>query len=414
MSILLVTNGHGEDRLAVCLAEALGRVWPWAELEAVPLVGEGRTLSEAGLAVPGPRVTVPSGGLVRPELPVVWRDLRSGLIRQFRRQMDFVRRRARAAERVIAVGDTFAGWVAGRAAAGRPMVLVATAKSSYIHGHSRLECSWMRRRCQHVFARDEKTAADLCRAGVPASWEGNLMMDALEPPGEPLAAPGDEPVVALLPGSRSDAYVNLRALAAVLARLGDLLGPVLGLVPLAAGLDRDRAARVLTESGFRPGSRSLSESACDPALAPAAGDHNRPPVSGHVRELVLGSARIRVVEGRFGDVIRSADIVVGLAGTANEQAAGLGKPVVAFVGPGVQFGPRFLRAQKRLLGEALAVAPAEPDGAAAEVAAILTDPGRRARMAAAGRKRMGPPGAAARIARAIARLWRGEAEARCP
>jgi Uncharacterized protein conserved in bacteria len=45
---------------------------------------------------------------------------------------------------------------------------------------------------------------------------------------------------------------------------------------------------------------------------------------------------------------------------------------------------------------------------AAEVRAILSDPARRARMAAAGRERMGPPGAADRMAEAIGRLWKWE------
>ncbi len=35
--------------------------------------------------------------------------------------------------------------------------------------------------------------------------------------------------------------------------------------------------------------------------------------------------------------------MIGLSGTANEQAAGLGKPVVTFVGPGSQFTPYLLR-----------------------------------------------------------------------
>ena len=50
-------------------------------------------------------------------------------------------------DRVIAVGDVFAGWVAGTLFARQTSYSgVATAKSEYIHGHSRLETWWMRRR----------------------------------------------------------------------------------------------------------------------------------------------------------------------------------------------------------------------------------------------------------------------------
>lgn len=394
MNVLVVTNGHGEDQLAVCLVDALRRRWPWLHVEAIPLVGEGRRLAAAGIAVPGPRVQVPSGGLVRPEWRTVVRDLRAGLLRQFWRQTRFVASRRGRASHVIAVGDVFAGWVAGRSLPTTPLILVATAKSEYIHGHSRIETWWMKRRAQHVFARDERTAAALRRAGVAATWVGNLMMDAMTITGSLSLPRSNRPVVALLPGSRDDAYVNLDSLVSVLERLEAPDG-VVGLVPLAPGLDMDRAAAVVGRRGWEAAVQELSAA-----------------TSGAGRDAAFrkGNAFLWLLEGAFGDVLQAADVVVGLAGTANEQAAGLGKPVVAFPGPGVQFGPRFMRAQRLLLGDALAVAPPSPEGVAAEVRAILRDPARRARMAAVGRERMGPPGAADRMAAAIGRLWGWEDE----
>lgn len=245
----------------------------------------------------------------------------------------------------------------------------------------------MRRRCRHVFARDEPTAAALRRRGVPASWRGNLMMDALEITGRAVVAAGEGPVVALLPGSRADAYDNLAWLADCLEGLAHRHRPpaagrqLLGLVPLAPGLAMERCLAVLEERGW----------VADEPLGGGA-------------TVAKPGVRLRLTQGVFGDVVQAADVVIGLAGTANEQAAGLGKPVVAFPGPGVQFGPRFLRAQKRLLGEALAVTPPDPRAVAAEAAALLSDESRRARMAAAGRARMGPPGAAARMAAAIVQI----------
>lgn len=394
MNVLVVTNGHGEDQLAVCLVDAMRERWPSVTIEGIPLVGQGLRLKAAGIAVPGPRVDVPSGGLVRPQWDAVMKDLRAGLLRQFRRQMAFVRSRRHAVDRVIAVGDVLAGWVAGRSVPDKPLVFVPTAKSEYIDGHSRLEAWWMRRCCQHVFPRDERTAAALRRAGVTATWVGNLMMDAMTMTGEPIVDDAGGPVIALLPGSRDDAYVNLSSLAAVLERVADSTGdsvgrgaadvpsgdgPV-GLVPVAPGLDIGRAASVLKDRGW-----TMTE-----------------PEQGMLRK---GAASIQLLTDVFGDVLAAADVVVGLAGTANEQAAGLGKPVVAFPGPGVQFGPRFLRAQRLLLGDALAVAPPSPEAVAAEVRSILADAARRERMAGVGRERMGPPGAAHRMAEAIGRLW---------
>jgi hypothetical protein len=57
--------------------------------------------------------------------------------------------------------------------------------------------------------------------------------------------------------------------------------------------------------------------------------------------------------------------------------------------------------QHGLLGDALAVLPGEPAQAAAELRALLDNASRRAAMGAQGRERMGVPGGALAIARAI-------------
>lgn len=62
---------------------------------------------------------------------------------------------------------------------------------------------------------------------------------------------------------------------------------------------------------------------------------------------------------------------------------------------------RFLRAQKQLLGEAIMIAESYPERVAQAVFAVLSDPDLRERMAAAGRERMGPPGALGIIAQHI-------------
>ena len=93
----------------------------------------------------------------------------------------------------------------------------------------------------------------------------------------------------------------------------------------------------------------------------------------------------------------ACDGVVGLAGTANEQAAGLGKPVVTFPGRGPQFTAEFARMQKRLLGEAVALTEREPALVATELYSVLTDDKRRAAVVRAGRERMGTPGGAERL-----------------
>ena len=86
-------------------------------------------------------------------------------------------------------------------------------------------------------------------------------------------------------------------------------------VALAGNLSLDKAAEILIQSGWK---------------AAAEG------VSGSERERFLrkNGAGLLLAQGRFGDILEASSVCIGLAGTANEQAVGLGKPVVAFPGPG--------------------------------------------------------------------------------
>jgi uncharacterized protein (TIGR03492 family) len=110
----------------------------------------------------------------------------------------------------------------------------------------------------------------------------------------------------------------------------------------------------------------------------------------------------------FADILERSTIVVGMAGTAIEQAVGLGKAVVQIPGQGPQFTYNFAEAQSRLLGESVVTigqeaATAETIKAAAEtIQNIIGDEGYLDRCRIQGQTRVGGKGAAAKIARDIA------------
>ena len=118
-----------------------------------------------------------------------------------------------------------------------------------------------------------------------------------------------------------------------------------------------------------------------------------------------GAARIRGWRGDLGTLLDGSTLVLGQAGTANEQAAARGVPVVALdraERTGGRGGADWYRMrQRRLLGDALALVPSDPEAAAAAVAALLDEPERLRRMSEAGRVRMGARGGALAIARAV-------------
>jgi uncharacterized protein (TIGR03492 family) len=226
------------------------------------------------------------------------------------------------------------------------------------------------RRAQKVYTRDAATADYLRQQGVAdAAFLGNPMMDGLA--AAPLWTPGaapDCPVVALLPGSRGQAVASAETMIGALA----LLPAAHGLVAWTHAQVPRRPAEWVDEVGSADGV----------AAAWASRD---------------GRHRVWWVKGRFPAVLASADAVLGTAGTANEQAVGLGLPVVAFqVAP--FYGRDYLLNQARLLGDGLLVARPQAASVAQHLRLALQDQVLRKRAREAGQERMGGPGASAALA----------------
>jgi len=387
-SILLVSNGYGEAAICGYLARAIAERSPHAVLEHLRLVGQ--TPDGAWPPGVGPQREMPSGGLVTyGNARNLLRDVRSGLVSLSLRQYGFLRTQ-RARDAIVAVGDVYCLAVC-LAFARRPTAFVATAKSEYVAGHSRFE-ALIARRAAVTFARDEPTAVALERRGVRAQWVGNAMMDGLAPP-QPGSLPVRDDAVrfAVLPGSRRDAAANagaairrLRKIARVLAERGE---SVQAFVSIAESASERDVAHAIEREGVELSSRS--------------GD----------ADVSLGTApepnlEVMLVRGRFAELLAASQTVLGQAGTANEQAAGLGLPIIAASDPGVP--PErvgwYRRRQQRLLGNALLVLPDDDEAFVSGVVQVLDDAERRNRMAAAGKQRMGEPGAAAKIADIVVTL----------
>ncbi|TVP70359.1 MAG: hypothetical protein EA342_01580, partial [Leptolyngbya sp. LCM1.Bin17] len=64
MDLLCVSNGHGEDSIAVRLLKQLRRLPGAPPLAALPIVGEGGAFQKAGIPIVGPTQTLPSGAFI--------------------------------------------------------------------------------------------------------------------------------------------------------------------------------------------------------------------------------------------------------------------------------------------------------------------------------------------------------------
>ena len=306
--VLLLSNGAGEDSIAVQIIRQLQKV----DCEAMPLVGTGVGYADIAPLI-GPRRILPSGGLVPEDYTRITRDImKGGMLSLIYQQFRCLRRMRHHYDAVVAVGDM---WAVIMAVLGgiRPVLFIGTAKSAYHHEYSRLEAAFLRTFRIRALVRDEITAVRLRKHGVIAAWVGNAIMDGLEPSGCDLGLKDNEAGLAMFPGSREGTY---RALSPMLAAYRILLehalqnGSVIprALVMLAPSVNMARLASSCPGYHWK-------DLECD---------------TGIVGELSHGhddKYPIQLVRGVMADVLSASRVAIGQAGTAHEQAAGFGLPV---------------------------------------------------------------------------------------
>ena len=417
MQLLCLSNGHGEDVIAVRILQELQHHPAAPELAALPLVGEGRAYTQLDVPIIGSVRTMPSGGFIYMEGRQLLRDLQGGLIQHTWAQFKAVRRWGKRGGVILAVGDIVPllfAWLSGA-----PYAFVGTAKSEYylrdeagwLPNRSRWEgwsgsvyLPWERwlmghRRCKAVFPRDKLTTEILQQWSIPAFDLGNPMMDGIgldnsapifyEPDAE-LKEMQRSLIVTLLPGSRApEAYENwqqiLRAVAGLMDTFSDRSLLFLGAIAPALSLDPLR--QTLEAQGWVEQSPESSVSNLQ---------LNDPTALTFTQK----NAALILTQDDYNICLLKGDCCIAMAGTATEQFAGLGKPAIAIPGKGPQFTPTFAEAQTRLLGPSLILVE-QPDKVAGVVQQLLRDPDWLQLISENGHQRMGQPGAAARIANCL-------------
>ena len=71
----------------------------------------------------------------------------------------------------------------------------------------------------------------------------------------------------------------------------------------------------------------------------------------HLLKFQYKSLEVNIFWNNFDKVLLKSRCCISMAGTAAEQAVGLGKPVIQIEGKGPQFTKSFAEAQRRLLGK---------------------------------------------------------------
>jgi uncharacterized protein (TIGR03492 family) len=407
LKLLALSNGHGEDEVAVRALRQLQHLCPDLHLQAMPIVGEGQAYQQAGIQLYGPtQAVLPSGGFIYMDNQQLVKDLKAGLLTLTCKQLQALKSWKTQQGIILAVGDivplAFARW------SSTPFAFIGTAKSEYYlypdYSPDRpiqaspwpwerwLDCvyhpweRWLMRppHCKAVFPRDRLTAEVLSQWPIPVFDLGNPMLDDLEPQGKlPPSLTPERPAltILLMPGSRPpEAYENWKLILEGITDLTD--SNILFVGAIASLLDLDILSAIAQSSGWE---LSTGLELTTPH-----------------RWLTQQSATLLLVQQAFNDCLAIIDIAIAMAGTATEQCVGLGKPVITLPSQGPQFTWAFAEAQSRLLGSSIHLLKSS---SAIKSQVLQLQHAHQEPYHRNGRQRMGEPGAAQRIATKLIEIF---------
>ena len=319
MNIRFVSNGYGEDYIACKLASRLLETQSSVCIDAVPLVGEGNQYVSLGIT---PQITqrmLPSGGFLFRFKDIVLDILAGGLRALFKQYR--VLRQGHYDYQVV-VGDIFALLMATRGHS-IPTYFLPTAKTERAIPHLWLEFWLMRRYAIKVFPRDIETHRVLLSHSISSIFYGNPMFDDMcsDLPKPSVFTMG------ILPGSRLEAIGNMAKILQILPHI-KVNFDIQYKVSLSPSFTFEHIERVCADIDWRFCKSSM--------------------------KWVYNKMGLEVyVSYQFFDVIQESSVVLGLAGTANEQAMFVSRPVISFIGTGPQSSKkRFLQQQQLIDGAA--------------------------------------------------------------
>ncbi len=329
---LLISNGHGEDLSGVYIGNALKKLGH--KVDALPLVGHGESYNKNGIRTLGKTHVFTTGGLGYTSWKGRLTELCQGQVFYLLRRVIYLLSISRSYDLLIVIGDiipVIAAWLSGNF-----VVTYLVAYSSHYEG--RLSLPWPCGQCLRsksflrIYSRDQLTADDLSiQLKKPVLFLGNPFFDQVLT--QLTGLPKVKTRLGLLPGSRRpELDGNIILMLAVIEQLPEKMfieNQITIDMALVEGLDDCTLNDLVSCHGwkFEVNEANLL-----------------------VSKLSNGPFIINVHRDSFVAVLHGSHVLMSMSGTAAEQAVGLEKPVLQLPGSGPQFTSSFAEAQRRLLG----------------------------------------------------------------
>ena len=358
MNVVILSNSYGEDRSGALIAKKLKKIDNKIKIRAFPLISFGEEYKKRNIKVVGGHPPPPSGGFLLKSARKFLADIAKFFFLPFS-YVDRLRIFKDKTNVVIVVGDCsllLLGYISLR----KKAYFLEQCKSNYIHPHLPFERFLIKEIAKKVFTHDKITCDDLKSKGIDAGFVGNPMMDDLSEENN-YSAPGKKTLIGLLPGSRKEAYNNMKRIAKVVRDLTIMDRNLRFAVALSDTIEKGKIMEIMSDLKYR----------------------------------------VDVYYDSFVDIVKKACLVISLGGTVSEQSLYLETPVISFSGSGAQNARRRLNGQKKLLGDGFVLLDFKPKKIAEKILELLNNKKLLQELKGKGKERAGKSGGARKIAQYI-------------
>ena len=329
--ILILSNGHGEDLSGSLIAKQFLKSGYY--VHALPIVGMGKHYEKEKIKIIGKTKEFRTGGIGYNSFKGRVVEIFGGEIFYLFRRLYLTYKLRKNYDYFFVVGDivpVFFAWVCKK-----DFFTYLVAYSSHYEG--KLKLPWpskfflLSQKAKKIYTRDSLTANDLTlQLNKKVSFLGNPFMDKFFPKKELEKA---EFSIGLFPGSRFPENLdNFVLILEVLESLSDLryFQKIKFNFAIVNALSSLKIKEIFQKRGW--------------LKLENIKDNN-------LLKFQYKFLEVNIYWNNFDKILLKSSCCISMAGTAAEQAIGLGKPVIQIEGKGPQFTKSFAEAQRRLLGK---------------------------------------------------------------